>query len=51
MFFRWFFALLSISGVGSVTYSIIFAYVADITDEANRSSAYGLVKMLFLVVC
>ena len=38
--------MLSLSGVGSVTYSIVFAYVADITDEAGRSSAYGLVRLL-----
>ncbi|XP_014678778.1 PREDICTED: hippocampus abundant transcript-like protein 1 [Priapulus caudatus] len=39
----WFFAIISISGVFSVTFSIVFAYVADITDNDERSSAYGLV--------
>ncbi|XP_033121891.1 hippocampus abundant transcript 1 protein-like [Anneissia japonica] len=43
----WFFAVLSISGVFAVTFSIVFAYVADITDEADRSSAYGLVSATF----
>ncbi|XP_076812768.1 hippocampus abundant transcript 1 protein-like isoform X2 [Clavelina lepadiformis] len=43
----WFFAMLSLSGTCSVTFSIVFAYVADITDETNRSSAYGLVSATF----
>ena len=40
---RWYFALISVSGVFSVTFSVIFAYVADITEEQERSTAYGLV--------
>ena len=32
----WFFALVSISGTFAVTFSIVFAYVADITDEEER---------------
>ncbi|XP_038067423.1 hippocampus abundant transcript 1 protein-like [Patiria miniata] len=43
----WFFAMLSVSGTFAVTFSIIFAYVADITDESERSSAYGLVSATF----
>jgi predicted MFS family arabinose efflux permease len=43
----WFFALLSISGTFAVTFSIVFAYVADITNEEERSSAYGLVSATF----
>jgi predicted MFS family arabinose efflux permease len=43
----WFFALVSISGTCAVTFSIVFAYVADITDEDDRSSAYGLVSATF----
>lgn len=43
----WFFALVSISGTCAVTFSIVFAYVADITDEEDRSSAYGLVSATF----
>ncbi|XP_071496936.1 hippocampus abundant transcript 1 protein-like [Diadema antillarum] len=43
----WFFAMLSVSGVFSVTFSLIFAYVADITQESERSSAYGLVSATF----
>jgi len=42
-----FFTLISLSGAFAVTFSIIFAYVADITDETNRSSAYGLVSATF----
>jgi len=41
--FRWYFALLSISGIFSVTFSVVFAYVADVTTEEDRSAAYGLV--------
>ncbi|XP_023813865.1 hippocampus abundant transcript-like protein 1 isoform X3 [Oryzias latipes] len=37
-----YFALISVSGVFSVTFSVIFAYVADITEEDERSTAYGL---------
>ncbi|CAG5115995.1 unnamed protein product [Candidula unifasciata] len=43
----WYFALLSISGVFSVTFSVVFAYVADVTNEEERSSAYGLVSATF----
>jgi len=39
----WFFACVSISGVFAVTFSVVFAYVADCTDETERSQAYGLV--------
>lgn len=39
--FRWYFALISISGLFSVTFSIIYSYVADVTDENSRSAAYG----------
>ena len=35
------------SGVFAVTFSIVFAYVADVTDESERSSAYGLVSATF----
>ncbi|XP_024851359.1 hippocampus abundant transcript-like protein 1 isoform X4 [Bos indicus] len=37
----WYFAMISISGVFSVTFSVIFAYVADVTQEHERSTAYG----------
>ncbi|XP_012944617.1 hippocampus abundant transcript 1 protein [Aplysia californica] len=43
----WYFAMLSISGVFSVTFSVVFAYVADVTSEEERSSAYGLVSATF----
>ena len=46
-FVRWYFALISMSGVFAVTYSIIFAYVADVTDPAERHHAYGLVSATF----
>ena len=35
------------SGVFAVTFSVVFAYVADVTDESERSSAYGLVSATF----
>ncbi|XP_071057140.1 hippocampus abundant transcript 1 protein isoform X1 [Onthophagus taurus] len=43
----WFFAMISISGVFAVTFSVVFAYVADVTDEKERSLAYGLVSATF----
>ncbi|KAB7505624.1 Hippocampus abundant transcript 1 protein [Armadillidium nasatum] len=43
----WYFALISMSGVFAVTYSIVFAYVADVTDPAERHHAYGLVSASF----
>ena len=36
--------MISISGVFAVTFSVVFAYVADVTDESERSAAYGLVS-------
>uniref|UniRef100_A0A672LTT2 Hippocampus abundant transcript 1 protein-like n=1 Tax=Sinocyclocheilus grahami TaxID=75366 RepID=A0A672LTT2_SINGR len=42
-----FFALMSLSGLFAVTFSVIFAYVADITEEHERSTAYGLVSATF----
>lgn len=42
--YRWYFAVISMSGVFAVTFSVIFAYVADITQEHERSTAYGLVS-------
>lgn len=43
----WYFAMISMSGVFAVTFSVVFAYVADVTDEADRSAAYGLVSATF----
>ena len=43
--FRWFFAMISVSGMFAVTFSIAFAYVADCTEESDRSTAYGLVSL------
>ncbi|XP_006627070.1 hippocampus abundant transcript 1 protein-like [Lepisosteus oculatus] len=43
----WYFAMISVSGVFSVTFSVIFAYVADITKEHERITAYGLVSATF----
>lgn len=42
-----YFALISVSGIFAVTFSVIFAYVADITEEHERSTAYGLVSATF----
>ena len=36
--------MIALSGAFSVTFSVIFAYVADVTDERERSTAYGLVR-------
>ena len=43
----WYFAMVSISGIFAVTFSVVFAYVADVTEEADRSAAYGLVSATF----
>uniref|UniRef100_A0A8C0HKI5 Major facilitator superfamily domain containing 14A n=1 Tax=Buteo japonicus TaxID=224669 RepID=A0A8C0HKI5_9AVES len=43
----WYFAVISVSGVFAVTFSVVFAYVADITQEHERSMAYGLVSATF----
>ena len=40
---RAYFVAVAVSGVFAVTFSIVFAYVADCTTEQDRSSAYGLV--------
>ena len=42
-----YFAMLSVSGAFAVTFSVVFAYVADVTEEADRSAAYGLVSATF----
>lgn len=36
--------MISVSGIFSVTFSVIFAYVADVTQEHERTTAYGLVS-------
>lgn len=33
-----------------MTFSVVFAYVADITQEHERSMAYGLVCIYFLAL-
>ena len=38
--------MISMSGIFAVTFSVVFAYVADITTEEDRSQAYGLVSLL-----
>lgn len=43
----WYFSMLTITGVLSVTFSIVFAYVADVTTEKDRSRAYGFVSATF----
>ncbi|XP_065834622.1 hippocampus abundant transcript 1 protein-like [Oscarella lobularis] len=43
----WYFAVYSLSGLFAVTFSVVFAYVADITDESERSTAYGQVSATF----
>lgn len=36
--------MISVSGIFSVTFSVRFAYVADVTQEHERTAAYGLVR-------
>ena len=47
----WYFAMISISGVFAVTFSVVFAYVADVTEESERSAAYGLVSTAHIIDC
>ncbi len=39
-----YFVLVIFSGLFAVTFSVIFAYVADVTDEHERTWAYGAVR-------
>lgn len=39
--------MISISGVFAVTFSVVFAYVADVTTPEDRWKAYGLVSATF----
>ena len=40
--------MISVSGMFAVTFSIAFAYVADCTEESERSTAYGLVRLRYM---
>ncbi|XP_065904400.1 hippocampus abundant transcript 1 protein-like [Dysidea avara] len=42
-----YFIACALSGALAVTFSIVFSYVADCTDEEYRSCAYGLVSAMF----
>lgn len=42
-----YFVLVIFSGLFAVTFSVIFAYVADVTDEHERTWAYGAVSATF----
>lgn len=39
--------MIALSGLFSVTFSVVFAYVADLTSGPKRSSAYGQVSATF----
>ena len=41
-----YFVAVALSGTLAVTFSIVFSYVADCTDEDYRSCAYGLVSVI-----
>ncbi|KAF7630762.1 MFS domain-containing protein [Meloidogyne graminicola] len=43
----WYFTLFTISGLFSVTFSVVLAYVADITEANERTTACGLVSATF----
>ena len=38
---------LTLSGIFSIIFSVAFAYVSDVTDEASRSLGYGMVTAGF----
>eukprot|EP00055_Hartaetosiga_balthica_P010706 m.46556 g.46556 ORF g.46556 m.46556 type:complete len:533 (+) comp7276_c0_seq1:62-1660(+) len=43
----WHVIFVALSGISSVTFSIVFAYVSDVTTEAERSAAFGQVSATF----
>ncbi|KAI1697587.1 major facilitator superfamily domain-containing protein [Ditylenchus destructor] len=43
----WYFTLFTLSGFFSVTFTVILAFVADITDKHDRTTACGLVSATF----
>jgi MFS family permease len=43
----WYFTLFTLSGFFSVTFSVVLAYVADITEKHDRPTACGLVSATF----
>uniref|UniRef100_A0A914E1B9 Major facilitator superfamily (MFS) profile domain-containing protein n=1 Tax=Acrobeloides nanus TaxID=290746 RepID=A0A914E1B9_9BILA len=43
----WYFTLFTLSGFFSVTFSVVLAYVADITEKNDRATACGLVSATF----
>lgn len=43
----WYFTMISISGIFSVTFSVVLAFVSDVTTVENRMWAYGLVSHHF----
>lgn len=44
--FRAYFVAVAVSGIFAVTFSIVFAYVADCTTENERGCSYGMVRIL-----
>ncbi|BFF97373.1 hippocampus abundant transcript 1 protein [Drosophila madeirensis] len=42
-----FFVIASLSGVFGVTFSVVLAYVADVTTPEERSSSHGMVSAIF----
>ncbi|XP_016970364.2 hippocampus abundant transcript-like protein 1 [Drosophila rhopaloa] len=43
----WFFAISAISGILGVSFSVVFAYVADVTTKEERTRSYGFVSATF----
>ncbi|XP_017080861.1 hippocampus abundant transcript 1 protein [Drosophila eugracilis] len=43
----WFFLINSISGVLGVSFSVVFAYVSDVTTKEERSRSYGFVSATY----
>lgn len=43
----WYFTLFTLSGFLAVTFSVVLAYVADITEKQDRPTACGLVSATF----
>ncbi|XP_002026866.2 hippocampus abundant transcript 1 protein [Drosophila persimilis] len=43
----WFFVIASLSGVFGVTFSVVFAYITDVTTPEERSRSHGMLSATF----
>lgn len=43
----WHVSIVAVSGAFAVTFSVVFAYVSDVTEPEDRSAAFGAVSVTF----